>query len=211
MKVDVYNSKGELTEQKNISQDIFDVPFNKDLVYQVYKSALSNQRKPIAYTKDRSEVRGGGKKPWAQKGTGRARHGSIRSPIWKGGGVVFGPRLKNNNLKKKINKKVKQLSLKMIFGQKVKDQEVKIIENLSFKEAKTKEAYNLLKQIFKKDLNKKILILLNSKEQEWKRAFKNIPSIEIINVSDVNILHLLNNKFVLLSQQAMLDLEKQLS
>jgi large subunit ribosomal protein L4 len=211
MKVDVYNSKGELIEQKNISQDIFDVPFNKDLVYQVYKSSLSNQRKPIAYTKDRSEVRGGGKKPWAQKGTGRARHGSIRSPIWKGGGVVFGPRLKDNNLKKKINKKVKKLSLKMILGQKAKDQEVKIIENFSFKEAKTKEAYHLLKQIFKKDLSKKILILLDPKEQEWKRAFKNIPSIEIINVSDVNILHLLNNKFVLLSQQAMLNLEKQLS
>ncbi|NMB92219.1 MAG: 50S ribosomal protein L4 [Parcubacteria group bacterium] len=211
MKATLYNSKGEMLEQKDLSQDIFGLALNKDLIYQVYCSLLANQRKPIAYTKDRAEVRGGGKKPWAQKGTGRARHGSIRSPLWKGGGVVFGPRLKNYNLKKKINRKAKQQSLKMIFGQKAKDQEIKLIEKFEFKEGKTKEAYNLLKKIFGKDIRKKILIMLDHKEKNLKIKFRNIPSVEIIDASDVNILHLLNNKFVLLSQEAMANLEKRLS
>jgi len=211
MKAEVYNQKGEVVEEMEVPQNIFDVAFNSDLVYQVYKSLLSNQRKPLAFTKDRSEVRGGGKKPWAQKGTGRARHGSIRSPIWKGGGVPFGPRQKEENWKKKINKKMKTASVKIILSQKLKDKEIKIIDKFELKEIKTKEFFNVLKQIFKKDITKSILVLLDKKEQNFKRAVKNIPKIEIANVSDVNILNLLNNKFVILSKEALATLEKQLA
>jgi len=211
MKAEVFNQKGEAVEEIEVSQNIFDVAFNNDLVYQVYKSLLSNQRKPLAFTKDRSEVRGGGKKPWAQKGTGRARHGSIRSPIWKGGGVPFGPRQKEENWKKKINKKMKTASVKIILSQKLKDKEIKIIDKFELKEIKTKEFFKVLKQIFKKDITKSILVLLDKKEQNFKRALKNIPKVEIANVSDVNILNLLNNKFVILSKEALATLEKQLA
>jgi len=210
MKIEVYNQKGEVIEEVNLSQEIFGLNFNQDLVYQVYKSLLSNQRKPLAFTKDRSEVRGGGKKPWAQKGTGRARHGSIRSPIWKGGGVTFGPRQKEENWKKKVNKKMKTASVKIILSQKLKDKEIKIIDKFEPKEIKTKEFFNVLKQIFKTDITKSILVLLDNKEQTLKRVFKNIPKVEIANVSDVNILNLLNNKFVILSKDALATLEKQL-
>ena len=211
MKAEVFNQKGEVVEEIEVSQNIFDVAFNNDLVYQVYKSLLSNQRKPIAFTKDRSEVRGGGKKPWAQKGTGRARHGSIRSPIWKGGGVTFGPRQKEENLKKKVNKKMKKASVKIVLSQKLKDKEIKIIDKFELKEIKTKEFFKVLKQIFKKDITKSILVLLDNKEQNLRRALKNIPRVEITNVSDVNILNLLNNKFVMFSKEALSALEKQLA
>ncbi|MFA5392346.1 MAG: 50S ribosomal protein L4 [Candidatus Paceibacterota bacterium] len=210
MKAEAYNQKGEVLEEIEIPKNIFDVAFNSDLVYQVYKSLLSNQRKPLAFTKNRAEVRGGGKKPWAQKGTGRARHGSIRSPIWKGGGATFGPRQKEENWKKKVNKKMKKASIKIILSQKLKDKEIKIIDKFELKEIKTKEFFNVLKQIFKKDITKSILMLLDKKEQNLKRALKNIPRIEIINVSDVNLLNLLNNKFVILSKEALAVLEKQL-
>lgn len=211
MTTEVYNQKGEVLEEIEVPQNIFDVAFNNDLVYQVYKSLLSNQRKPIAFTKNRSEVRGGGKKPWAQKGTGRARHGSIRSPIWKGGGVVFGPRQKEENLKKKINKKMKKASVKIILSQKLKDKEIRIIDKFDIKEIKTKEIFNVLKQIFKTDITKSILVLLDNKEKTLTRALKNIPRVEIANVSDVNILNLLNNKFVMFSKETLSTLEKQLA
>jgi len=211
MKAEVYNQKGEVLEEIEVPQNIFDVAFNNDLVYQVYKSLLSNQRKPIAFTKDRSEVRGGGKKPWAQKGTGRARHGSIRSPIWKGGGVVFGPRQKEENLKKKVNKKMKKASIRIILSQKLKDKEIRIIDKFEIKEIKTKEIFNVLKQIFKTDITKSILVLLDNKEKILARALKNISKVEITNVSDVNILNLLNNKFVMLSKETLATLEKQLA
>jgi large subunit ribosomal protein L4 len=210
MKIEVYNQKGEVLEEIEVPQNIFDVAFNNDLVYQVYKSSLSNQRKPLAFAKDRSEVRGGGKKPWAQKGTGRARHGSIRSPIWKGGGATFGPRQKEENLKKKVNKKMKKASVKIILSQKLKDKEIKIIDKFELKEIKTKEFFKVLKQIFKKDITKSILVLLDNKEQNLRRALKNIPRVEITNVSDVNTLNLLNNKFVMFSKEALSILEKQL-
>jgi len=112
MKAPIYNFKGETLKKIEISEDIFDKKVNNNLIHQVYTSLLSNRRKLLAFSKDRSEVRGGGKKPWRQKGTGRARHGSIRSPLWKGGGVTFGPRTKERDLKKKINKKIKKDAIK---------------------------------------------------------------------------------------------------
>ncbi|MGC8651248.1 MAG: 50S ribosomal protein L4 [Minisyncoccia bacterium] len=211
MKITIYNQKGETIEEREIPKEIFGLSLNKDLIYQVYTSFLSNQRKPIAFTKDRSEVRGGGKKPWAQKGTGRARHGSIRSPIWKGGGATFGPRQKEENFTRKINKKMKEASVKMVLSQKIKDQEIKVIDKFDIKEIKTKEIDNILKNLFQKDAQKRILVLLNPQEQALKRAFRNLPKVETTNVSDVNILHLLNNKFVLFSQETLTYLEKQLA
>ena len=110
MKTEVYNQQGKKVGQTILPKEIFEVPMNADLVHQVFISHTANQRQNSAHTKNRGEVRGGGRKPWRQKGTGRARHGSIRSPLWKGGGVTFGPR-NEKNWKKDIPKKMKRKAL----------------------------------------------------------------------------------------------------
>ncbi len=148
MKTKVYNIKGEEVRDIEIPEEIFGVKFNDDVVHQVITSMMSNQRQIIAHTKGRSEVAGGGKKPWKQKGTGRARHGSIRSPIWRGGGITFGP-TNERNFSKKINKKTKKAVLFQILSAKFKDGEILFLDSFSLDEPKTKEAKNILENISK--------------------------------------------------------------
>ena len=143
LKVLTYTQNGKESGKAELPSEIFDVKMNSDLVHQVVIAQMSNQRQVIAHTKDKSEVRGGGKKPWKQKGTGRARHGSIRSPIWKGGGVTFGP-TKDRNFKKKINKKMRRKALFMVLSSKVKDKEMIILDELKIEKPKTKEIMKII-------------------------------------------------------------------
>ena len=119
MKVDLYNQEGKVTGQVELPKEIFDIELSKDLVHQVVVSQMANRRQGTAHTKDRGDVSGGGRKPWRQKGTGRARHGSTRSPIWKGGGVTFGP-LNSKVYKKIVPKKIKRVALFMVYLKKQK-------------------------------------------------------------------------------------------
>jgi len=137
MKASLYNQEGEEIKKVDLPSEIFDIELNSDLVHQVVVAQMSNSRKVIAHTKDRSEKRGGGRKPWRQKGTGRARHGSIRSPIWRGGGVTFGP-TKDRNFSKKINKKMKQGALLMTLSSKIKEDEFVLLDKIELTEGKTK-------------------------------------------------------------------------
>jgi large subunit ribosomal protein L4 len=210
MKAPVYNSKGELKEEIELSSEIFGKKLNNNLVYQVYKNLLSNQRQPLAFSKDRSEVKGGGRKPWVQKGTGRARHGSIRSPLWKGGGATFGPREKEQNTKKKINKKVRQEAIRMVLSQKLKDGEVKIIEEIKLEKPKTSTLDKIFKNIFdKKEKFPSVLLVIDSKERNFCRSVKNISYIKVINAENINLIDLLNNKYLLLSKSILSTLEKK--
>jgi len=120
MKATIYNTKGTKAGDIDLPEEVFGLDMNESLVHQVYVSMMSNKRSNIAHTKDRSDVSGGGKKPWKQKGTGRARVGSNRSPIWIGGGITFGPR-NDKNFKKKINKKMKSKALFTVLSQKMRD------------------------------------------------------------------------------------------
>jgi large subunit ribosomal protein L4 len=209
MKAPVYNSKGELKEEIELSSDIFGKKLNNNLVFQVYKNLLSNQRQPLAFSKDRSEVKGGGRKPWVQKGTGRARHGSIRSPLWKGGGATFGPREKEKNIKKKINKKVRQEAIRMVLSQKLKDGEVKIIEEVKLEKPKTSTLDRFFKNIFnKKEKFPSILLVVDSKERNFSRSVKNLAYVKVINAENINLIDLLNNKYLFLSRNILLTLEK---
>jgi large subunit ribosomal protein L4 len=209
MKAPVYNSKGELKEEIELSSEVFGKELNNNLVYQVYKNLLSNQRQPLAFSKDRSEIKGGGRKPWVQKGTGRARHGSIRSPLWKGGGVTFGPRKKEQNTKKKINKKIRQEAIRMVLSQKLKDGEVKIIEGIKLEEPKTSTLDKFFKNLFdKKEKLSSILLVVDSKERNFSRSVKNLAYIKAINAENINLIDLLNNKYLLLSKKILSTLEK---
>src|SRR3989338_9588952 len=138
MNLPLYNQQAENIGKVELPDNVFGLPMNGDLLHQVVVSQMSNKRQNVAHTKERGEVRGGGKKPWRQKGTGRARHGSIRSPIWKGGGVTFGPR-KERVFKKKINKKMARKALFLALSSKVKDKEMIVIDGIAFNSWKTKE------------------------------------------------------------------------
>src|SRR3989344_788916 len=138
MEVKVYNQEGKESSEIELGEAIFGLPWNADLVHQAVRVAFANQRPVLASTKDRSEVRGGGRKPWRQKGTGRARHGSTRSPLWKGGGVTFGP-TNERNFKLKINKKMARKAFLTALSAKAKDNEILLFDDLKVTSSKTKE------------------------------------------------------------------------
>ena len=210
MFVKVYNQKGEEVGKVKLPAEVFDVEMNKDLVQQAVVSQLANARKVIAHTKDRSEVKGGGRKPWRQKGTGRARHGSIRSPIWKGGGVCFGP-TKERVFAKKINKKMKRKALFMVLSSKVKDKEIILLDKLELTEAKTKkmtEMINILKEKVKKNLDKGTLIVLAKSDRKISRAVNNIPKIKTIRADSLNVVDILSYQYFLMPKQAIKVIEK---
>lgn len=200
MKIDTYNQNGEKTGQTLLPKEVFSVPLNPDLVHQVVVSQMANQRQVIAHAKDRSEVRGGGRKPWKQKGTGRARHGSIRSPLWKGGGVTFGP-TKERNYKKIIPKKIKRKALFMALSSKVKDNELIIVDELKLESSKTKEFAAFLKAILKEKKGK-ILVALSQENDTIIRAARNIPQVKVVLANNLNALDVLNYKYLLMPKEA---------
>lgn len=198
MKYEVLDKKGEKVGEELLPKEIFEVKMNADLVYQIITSQRSNRRRTIAHTKDRAEVRGGGRKPWRQKGLGKARHGSIRSPIWIGGGVTFGPR-KERTYKKKIPRKMKRLALFMLLSDKVKNKRLVLLDKLEIKEAKTKQMVQILDKLPLK--SKTSLISLSSLDKKIIRATKNIPKVSTIQVRDLNCLDLASFKYLIMEKQ----------
>ena len=199
MKVPLYNQEGKESGQALLPKEIFDVKFNSDLVHQVAVSQAANRRRVIAHTKGRGDVRGGGKKPWRQKGTGRARHGSRRSPIWKGGGVTFGP-TKERVFKKDIPKKMRRKALFMVLGAKVKDKELLLIDQLDVKTPKAKFMEQILKKLPCKDST--VLIALPAYDKNAILAARNLTGAETIQAKDLNVLDLLSFKYLLVPKEA---------
>lgn len=199
MLVNTYNTKGEKITQTKLPKEIFEVPVNSDLIHQVVVSQMARKKQVTAHTKTRGDVRGGGKKPWRQKGTGRARHGSIRSPIWRGGGVTFGPR-KDKVFKKRIPKKMKRKALFMVLSSKVKDDSLILLDELKIEEAKTKLILEILKKLPLK--NKSSLIALSEMDKNLILAIRNIPKIKTIQVRDLNALDLLSFKYLIMSKES---------
>jgi large subunit ribosomal protein L4 len=202
----VYNIDGERVGTIKLPKEIFGLEINDNLIYQAITSQLSNSRVPLAYTKDRSEIRGGGRKPWRQKGTGRARHGSIRSPIWTGGGITFGPR-KEKVFVKKINKKAKRKALFMTLSSKARDKEIVVLDKLKLKEPKTKLMVETINKVFKK-LPKSILIAIPKKNESIIRANRNLSYTKTIAVDSLNVIDLLSFKYLLLDKEAIKIIEK---
>ena len=199
MKIPVYNKKGKTENKVDLPDEIFGLNINSDLVYQVVTSQQSNRRQNSAHSKDRSEKRGGGKKPWRQKGTGRARHGSIRSPIWRGGGVTFGPR-NERNYKKKINKKERRKALFMGLSGKVDNDLVVVLEDLNIEEPKTRELS------FLKDLpcnDGSVLIAAEKVDENLLLASRNLPDVRVMEARNLNSLDLLSFKYLVLPEDSL--------
>ena len=204
MKIDVYNQEGKVISQVELPKEIFGVKLSKDLLHQVAVSQMANRRQGTAHTKDRGEVRGGGKKPWRQKGTGRARAGSIRSPIWKGGGVTFGPS-KDKVYKKIVPKKIKRAALFMALTEKAKKDFIILIEDLKIKNAKTKLVAGILEKM--PTNSKTTLIALPEMDKDFILASRNIEKIKVMQVKDLNALDVLNNKYLIMPKEAIKVME----
>jgi len=211
MKANVYNENGEVIKEIDLDSRIFEVSANEDLLHQTIRTMLANRRKPIADTKDRGEVRGGGKKPWRQKGTGRARQGSIRSPLWKGGGVTFGP-IKEKDYSLKINKKMKDKALKMALSLKAKENKIFVLEkDLQFENNKTKEAQKFFDNFFKNKSKPKLLIVDSFKDESSSRAIRNLPKTKWLKNENLNILDLINYEGLMISEKSIEKLTKNLN
>lgn len=204
--VPTYNTEGKQIGTAKLPPEIFDVKMNADLVHQAAVAQLANKRQVLAHTKDRSEVRGGGRKPWRQKGTGRARHGSIRSPIWRGGGITFGP-TKERVFKKKINKKMKRKALFMVLTSKVKDNELILLDKLEITGPKTRLMVEALEKLLEKK-QKSALLVIPKKDENIIRASRNITYTKILRADSLNILDLLSFKYLLMPKEAVKVIEK---
>ena len=200
----VYSPDGKAKGKVKLSEGVFGLHWNADLVHQVVTAMQANARKPVAHTKDRSEVRGGGKKPWAQKGTGRARHGSSRSPIWRHGGVTFGPR-KERDYGQKVNRKMRVKALYTILSKKYVDGNMLFISDIAIAAPKTKVAREVLSQLGKIDgyesvatrRNKGVYLVLPKADANVKKSFQNMGNVLVGTVSMLNPVDLLTYKNVL--------------
>ncbi len=208
MKTKLYNVLGKEVGDVELADSVFNVVVKPEVVHEVFVAQMNNQREPWADTKKRGEVSGGGKKPWQQKGTGRARHGSIRSPIWKGGGVTFGP-LTERSYKTKINKKTRRLAAAMCLSDKVKNQGLLVVDKFDFSDAKTKAFVAFLKTIPLKQ--KTFVVLTGKKDEQVIRMTQNIPGLTTRVATDVSVMDLINHQAVILSKAGVEEVTKILS
>ena len=192
-KVDVYNMQGKKVSDVELSEAVFGIEPNENIVHSALVNYLANQRQGTQSTKTRAEVRGGGRKPWRQKGTGRARQGSIRAPQWIKGGIALGP--KPRSYKYRVNKKERQLAIKSLLSAKVLDNELTVVDKLEVEEAKTKVMAKALTDL---KVEGKTLIILADRNDNVLRSSRNIEGVKTIELNTINVFDLLNcNKLVL--------------
>lgn len=205
MLVKVYNLEGKEVEDMKLSDAVFGLPKNDDLIHQVYVSQTANARQVLADTKNRGERAGSGAKPWAQKGTGRARVGSVRTPTWRGGGVAFGP-TSDRNFKKKINKKMNSRAITLVLSGKLKDSELIVVEKMELAENKTKKMAEAIKNL---KLKSRSLLVFADAEKKLMLASRNLTKIKNISVKQLNVMDMLSNKNLILSKDSVKFLEKK--
>lgn len=204
MKTKLYNQEGKILGEIELPDEIFGQKINPDLLHQVVVCYQKNQREPIAHTKTRKEVRGSTRKIWPQKGLGRARHGDRRAPIFRKGGVCFGPR-NEKILKVKIPKKMRRKALLMALSSKAKDQELIVLDDLKLEKPKTKLFFQILKNLREKIENFKkgsVLICLPKKDENVVLAARNLPKVATIEARQLNALEVLKYKFLILPKKA---------
>lgn len=211
MKIKVYNQSAKEVNELEVADQIFGLAANAELLHQALVAQMANERQVLAHTKDRSEVRGGGKKPWKQKGTGRARAGSSRSPLWVGGGVVFGP-TKDRNFSVKINKKMKQKAILMAISDKVANKSFVVLDKIEMPEFKTKNFAAMLSAFEKEVLatdRRNTLVVNFEKDDKLKYSGRNLAGVKIINLENLNIIDILKYRNLIITEAAVKSIEKQ--
>lgn len=198
VKINVHNTEGKVIGDLELSDKVFGLPKNDDLVHQAMVAIANNMRQSLAHTKTRGERAGSGKKPWRQKGTGRARVGSVRTPVWRKGGIVFGPR-SDRNYDQKINKKMKAQAIRVVLSGKLRDEEIVIVDKLELKEKKTKEMGQVLKNL---KVSKKILMAYADTEKDLRLTSRNLKEVDNTLVSQLNVLDMLKNKYLVMSKES---------
>ena len=202
-KVNVYNQLGEVVGDIELNEAIFGIEVNEHVVYEVVKNHLANRRQGTQSAKTRAEVRGGGRKPWRQKGTGRARQGSIRAPQWKGGGVVFAP--KPRSYRYSVPKKVRRLAMKSVLSSKVLEGELRILDSLTVDAFSTKKAKEILKNL---SLETKTMIVLPEGNDMIIKSFANLPKVETVVVDYMNVYDLMRFDNLVIVKDALSKIEE---
>lgn len=217
MKADLYNKSAEKIGTVELPERVFGRKWAPDLIHQALRTQVANSRERVAHSKGRSEVTGGGKKPYAQKHTGRARHASIRSPIFRGGGVAHGPE-KTRNFERKINKKQRQAALFSILSKKLAEGEIRIVDSLSLEKGKTKEVFTFLNNFVSKatgtepkKLKLSVLIVPEVNNRSIFRAARNIPKVKSLSPKSLNVYDILKYKHMILDKEAIAEIEKTYS
>jgi len=201
--VPVLNVSGEKVSEIELKDSVFGIEINTHVMHAVVKNYLANQRQGTQSTKTRAEVRGGGRKPWRQKGTGRARHGSSRSPIWVGGGVIFAPKPRDYSYK--LPKKVRRLAMKSALTSKVQDDQIIVLENLQMEIPKTKEMASILKNL---KVDGKALIVMEQVDQSVIRAARNLQGVETALVNTLNVYDILKYDHFIITRNAVEKVEE---
>lgn len=202
-KIDVYDVDGKKLKSMELKEEVFGIKPNEAVVHSVLVNYLANQRQGTQSTKTRSEVRGGGRKPWRQKGTGRARQGSIRAPQWIKGGIALGP--KPRSYKYRVNKKEKQLAIRSLLSSKVLENSLTVVDKFELKEIKTKQVVNALNNL---KVEGKTLIMIPEKDEMLQRSARNIENVRTISVSTINVFDLLKYKNLVLTVDTVKKLEE---
>lgn len=204
-KMSVINLKGEQVSDITLNETVWGIVPNDAVLYDAITLARNSQRQGTAETKTRSEVSGGGRKPWAQKGTGRARQGSIRAAQWYHGGIVFGPHMRDFN--KKMNRKERRLALKSALAYKAINSELIIIDNFKLETAKTKEALNVLQSL---NENKKTLIVVNELDDNMILATRNLTNVMLLQANEINVLDIIAANSMIITTDAIKTIEEVL-
>lgn len=202
-KVALYNVSGEQIGDVQLNDNVFGVEVNRHVLYESVKNQLANKRQGTQSVKTRSDVRGGGRKPWRQKGTGRARQGSIRSPQWVGGGVVFAPKPRDYSYS--IPKKARRLAMKSALSSKVEENEMFILDELKLEQPKTKDIVNILKNL---DASKKALIVIDEKDENIIKSVRNISGVDTTLVNTLNVYDILNHDTFIITKNAVTKVEE---
>ena len=210
MKTAIYKETGEAAGTVELSSALFESrKISSSAIHQIVVSILANARNVVGSTKTRGEVRGGGKKPWKQKGTGRARHGSIRSPLWRGGGITFGPR-SNRNFSKKINRKTKHMGLLTVLTEHAAEDKVLVVEDLS-SSGKAKELSLKLQKLGELKKSRRLLLVIPAKDESISRASRNLPDVRICLANNLSMLDLLWAEAIVILSGSLPILEKTYS
>lgn len=206
-KLSVHDMKGKVVGDVTLKDEVFDVPYNEGLIHQIFVGLQGNKRRGTHSTKTRGEVRGGGRKPWRQKGTGMARAGTRNSPLWRGGGIVFGPRPRS--YQRTLPKKMRHGALRSALSQRVREEKLTALDQLTLKEFKTKTVIKMLKDL--KVEERRTLVVVHERDEKVFKSASNIPGVEVVEAGHLNLVDVVQSHRLVATKEALEKIQEVLS